>query len=154
MSQVLYKGKNRKIPIKSVKMKISKNKTMIFSHVPRIHQPKNRFLGQKVWSVARLWTDTHTDKQTHTKVKTGHPFRVSGIFPSTYRQGSAQQVFHVSFFISANLKIPHVIIDIIGEIFALNVFLRWHIMHVIILNLYFLFNWMKIWSQTTHTIGC
>ena len=47
--------------------------------------PKTRFLGQKVCSVARLQTDTHESEYR------GHPFRVSGIFPSTYHQESVQQ---------------------------------------------------------------
>ena len=50
--------------------------------------PKIRFLGQKVCCVARLRTDRHTD--THESENRGHPFRVSGIFPSTYHQGSVQ----------------------------------------------------------------
>ena len=49
--------------------------------------PKIRFLGQKVCSVARL--HTHTD--THRSEYRGHPFRVSRIFPSTYHQGSVQK---------------------------------------------------------------
>ena len=32
--------------------------------------PKIRFLGQKMCSVARRQTDTQTDRQTHTKVTT------------------------------------------------------------------------------------
>ena len=47
--------------------------------------PKSRFLCQKVRSVPWL----RTDRQKHTKVTTVH-FRVSGVFPSTYNQGSAQ----------------------------------------------------------------
>ena len=46
-----------------------------------------RFLGQKVCPVACLRTDRQTDTQTD---YCGHPFRVSGCFPSTYYQGSAQ----------------------------------------------------------------
>ena len=53
--------------IKSVKMKISKNKKMSFFLMSqRSLNPKNRFLGQKLCSVAR--GQTHT--QTHTKVNT------------------------------------------------------------------------------------
>ena len=52
-------------------------------------KPKIRFLGQKMCSVARLQTDTHTDR--HESDYSWHPFRVSGVFPSTYHQGSAQQ---------------------------------------------------------------
>ena len=36
-------------------------------------------------------TDTHTDRQNDYCV---HPFRVSGFFPSTYHQGSAQYTLH------------------------------------------------------------
>ena len=50
--------------------------------------PKIRFLGQKVCPVARSRTDTQTDR--HQSEYRGHPFRVSGIFPSTFHQGSAQ----------------------------------------------------------------
>ena len=53
------------MPIKSVKMKISKNKRILFFHVPRITQPKNQ--------VPRSKGVTHsprTDRQTHMKVKT------------------------------------------------------------------------------------
>ena len=34
------------------------------------------------------WTDTHTD--THESEYRGQPFRVSGMFPSTYHQGLVQ----------------------------------------------------------------
>ena len=51
--------------------------------------PKIRFLGQKVCSVAHAQTDRHTDM--HESEYRGHPFRVSGIFPSTYHQGSVQK---------------------------------------------------------------
>ena len=55
------------MPIKSVKMKISKNKKkQFFSHVQGSLNPKIKFLGQKVCSVAR----ERTDRQTHTKVTT------------------------------------------------------------------------------------
>ena len=50
--------------------------------------PKIRFLGQNVCPVACLQTDRHTDR--HESDYCGHPFRVSGVFPSTYHQGSAQ----------------------------------------------------------------
>ena len=43
-----------------------------------------RFLGQKVCPVACYQTHRQNDY-------CGHPFRVSGFFPSTYHQGSAQQ---------------------------------------------------------------
>ena len=48
---------------------------------------KIRFLGQKIRPVGRARTDGHTDTQSD---HCGHPFRVSGFFPSTYHQGSAQ----------------------------------------------------------------
>merc|ERR1711923_631213 len=64
---VLYKEKNRKIPIKSVKMKISKNKKMRFFLMSQGSLiPKIRFLAQKLWSVARV----QRHRQTHTKVNT------------------------------------------------------------------------------------
>ena len=59
------------MPIKSVKMKISKNKKMRFFLMSQGSlDPKIRFIGQKVCSVARVQTDTHTDRQTDTKVTT------------------------------------------------------------------------------------
>ena len=70
---VLYKEKNRKMHIKSEKMKISKNKKMRFFLMSQgSSNPKIRFLGQKVCLVARPQTHTHTqtDRQTHTKVIT------------------------------------------------------------------------------------
>ena len=80
------------MPIKSVKMKISKNKKMCFFLMSQGSlDPKIRFIGQKVCSVARVQTDTQTDR--HESEYRGHPFRVSGIFPSTYHQGSAQWHF-------------------------------------------------------------
>ena len=75
------------MPIKSVKMKISKNKKMRFFLMSQGSlNPKIRFLGQKVCPVARGQTDTQTHRHTdtHESDYRGHPFRVSGIFPSTY----------------------------------------------------------------------
>ena len=68
---VLYKEKKRNMPIKSVKMKISKNKKMRFFLMSQGSlDPKIRFLGQKVCSVARVQTDTQTDRQTDTQTDT------------------------------------------------------------------------------------
>ena len=47
------------------------------------------FLGQKVCPVDCAQTLRHTDY-------CGHPFRVSGFFPSTYHQGSAQLFMFLS----------------------------------------------------------
>ena len=52
-------------------MKISKNKKMRFFLMSQGSlDPKIRFLGQKVCSVAHVQTDTQTDGQTDTKVNT------------------------------------------------------------------------------------
>ena len=52
-------------------MKISKNKKMRFFLLSQGSlDPKIRFLGQKMCSVARLRTDRQTDTQTDTKVNT------------------------------------------------------------------------------------
>ena len=60
------------MPIKSVKMKISKNKKLCFFLMSEgLLNPKIKFLGQKVCSVAE-------------SDYCGHSFRVSGVFPSTY----------------------------------------------------------------------
>ena len=59
------------MPIKSVKMKISKNKKMRFFLMSQGSlDPKIRFIGQKVCSVARVHTDRQTHRQTDTKVNT------------------------------------------------------------------------------------
>ena len=53
--------------------------------------PNIRSLGQKVCPVACWHTDGRTDGRTDTQSDyCGYPFRVSGFFPSTYHQGSAQ----------------------------------------------------------------
>ena len=53
------------MPIKSVKMKISKNKKLRFFLISQeLINPKISFLGQKVWPVARAWTDRQTDSVT------------------------------------------------------------------------------------------
>ena len=55
------------MPIKSVKMKISKNKKKYFFLMPKgLFYREIGFLGQKVCPVAHLRTDGHT----HTKVTT------------------------------------------------------------------------------------
>ena len=52
------------MPIKSVKMKISKNKKMRFFLMSQGSlYPKIRFLAQKLWSVARVQRHTQTDRQ-------------------------------------------------------------------------------------------
>ena len=74
---------------KRKKGKFRKTKKMCsFSCLKDHSTQKIRFLGQKVCSVACEHTDGHTD--THKSEYRGHPFTVSGIFPSTYHQGSVQ----------------------------------------------------------------
>ena len=59
------------MPIKSVKMKISKNRKMCFFLMCQgSFNPNIRFPGEKVCPVARGQTDGQTDRQTHTKVTT------------------------------------------------------------------------------------
>ena len=58
---------------------------------PKDHSAKTWFLGQNVCSVARPQTDGQTD--THESDYRGHPFRVSGVLPSTYHQGLAIYIF-------------------------------------------------------------
>ena len=66
-----------------------KQKNAFLSHVPRIIQLNNLVPRSKsVPCCPRI--DTQTD--THESDYCGHPFRVSGVFHSTYHQGSAQ--FH------------------------------------------------------------
>ena len=70
-------------------MKIPKNKKMrFFLMFQGPFNPKIRFLGRNVCSVAREQTDRHTDR--HESEYRGHPFRLSGMFPSTYHQGWVQ----------------------------------------------------------------
>ena len=66
------------MPIKSVKIKISKNKKSFFLMSQGSLDPKIRFLGQKVCSVARVHTDRQTDR--HESEYIGHSFRGSGFF--------------------------------------------------------------------------
>ena len=83
----------RKMPIKSVEIKISKKKKIRFLLMSEGSlNPKIRFLGQKVCPAAHERTNgqTHRLTDTHERDYWGHPFRVSGVFPSTYHQGSAQ----------------------------------------------------------------
>ena len=59
------------MPIKGVKIQISKNKKMRFFLMSQgLFNPKIKFLGQKVCSVARVQTDRRTDTQTDTKLTT------------------------------------------------------------------------------------
>ena len=54
------------MPIKSVKMKISKNKkNLFFLMFQESLNPNIRFLALKLWSVARVQRDTHTRTDTH-----------------------------------------------------------------------------------------
>ena len=56
------------MPIKSVKMKISKNKKMYFFLMSQGSlDPKIRFLGQNVCSVDRMQADTQTDTKVSTE---------------------------------------------------------------------------------------
>ena len=57
------------------------------SHVPRITQPKKLASYFKRCVLYLVYTRTHRQNDY-----CGHPFRVSGFFPSTYHQGSAQIV--------------------------------------------------------------
>ena len=76
------------MPIKSIKMKISKNKKKYVSFsCPKDHSTKK--LGSQVKRCDLQPANGRTD--THESENRGHPFRVSGVFPSTYDQGSAQQ---------------------------------------------------------------
>ena len=75
---MLYKGEKRK------NENFEKQKNAFFLMSQGSLDPKIRFLGQKVCSVARVQTDTQTD----TKVNTEDT--LSG-FPSTYHQGSVQK---------------------------------------------------------------
>ena len=83
----IYKEKKRKMSIKSVKMKISKKNYL--SHVPRIIQPKNLVPRPK-----GVLCSLVTDRQTHEHENDycGHPFRISGVFPSTYHQVTAPKL--------------------------------------------------------------
>ena len=56
-------------------------------NIENSNKKRTHFLGEKMCSVARGHTDTH--KHTH-ESEYRYPFKVSGIFPSTYQQGSVQ----------------------------------------------------------------
>ena len=96
--------KNRKMAIKIVKKEnFEKWKKQFLPHVPRITQPKNKVPRSK-GMLCSPSTDTHESGYC------GHPFKVSGIFPSTYHQGSAQ------FLVNHNSIVFWVIITILFKI--------------------------------------
>ena len=66
-------------------MKISEEKKILKNaHVPRITQLKH-YVPRSKSVLSSSHTDGQTDKtHTHESENRGHPFRVSGIFPSTY----------------------------------------------------------------------
>ena len=72
-------------------MKISKTKKCVSFSCPKIIQTKKQVLRSKDVLCSQR-TDRHTHIQTHTRESEyrGHPFRVSGMFPSTYHQGLVQ----------------------------------------------------------------
>ena len=71
------------MPIKGVEKKIWKNKENIFSpYFQRITQPP-----KKVPRLKGVPCSPFTDRQSD---YCGHPFRVLGIFPSSYHQGLLQ----------------------------------------------------------------
>ena len=53
-------------------------------------------------------TERQTDTDTHESDYCGHPFRVSGVFPSTYHQGSAQLSLNQQFFLDITVIILQV----------------------------------------------
>ena len=76
-------------------MKISKNKKMRFFLMSQGSlNPQIRFLGQKMWPVARSQTHRHTDAQTdgrtHRVTTEGTLSGFQDFFRSAYHQGSAQ----------------------------------------------------------------
>ena len=75
---LLHKEKIEKMPIKSVKVKISKNKTMRFFMSQESLNQKIRFLAQKLWSVPRV----HRQTDRHESEYRGNPFRLSECVPS------------------------------------------------------------------------
>ena len=79
------------MPIKSVKIKISKNKKMRFFLMSQgSFNPKIRFLGQKVWPVARRQTDGQTDEVITEDTLSGFQD-----FPSTSHQGAVQYLKNI-----------------------------------------------------------
>ena len=71
-------------------------KNMRFCLMSKDHlsNTKISFPGQKVCPVARTQTDERTDR--HEIENRWHPFRVSGMFPSTYHEGSVQKKNYLS----------------------------------------------------------
>ena len=62
-------------------------------------------IGRELFELIDIKTHTHTDRHTHRQTDTqtdtyesdyrGNPFRVSGVFPSTYHQRSAQLISNI-----------------------------------------------------------
>ena len=92
------------MPIKRVKMKISKNKKMRFFLMSQgSFDQKIRFLDLMMCSVARGQTDRRTDGRTDTHE----------IFPSTYHQGAVQKkdilwVFVLPFPLNTGVKMHRI----------------------------------------------
>ena len=93
------------MPIKSVKMKISKNKKMRFFLISQGSlNPKIRFLAQKLWSVARVQRHRQTDTK-ETTVGTLSGFQEFSLQPIIEDRWSAQyrrRFFMVSGWFSFN----------------------------------------------------
>ena len=74
-------------------MKISKNKKCISFSCHKDHSIQK--LGSQVKRCVLYLVYTRTDRQID---YCGHPFRVSGFFPSTYHQGSPQQTWFLDIY--------------------------------------------------------
>ena len=83
------KVKHKNDPKNVIFQNFEKQKNAFLSHVPRILQSKNQVPRPKGVLCSSV-TDRQTDR--HESEYRGHPFRVSGIFPSTYHQGSVQYI--------------------------------------------------------------
>ena len=70
-------------------MKISK-KMPFFLMAQGSLNPKIRFLAKKNCDQQLAYSDTDRQTYRHESDYCGHPFRVSGVFPSTQHQGSGQ----------------------------------------------------------------
>ena len=73
-------------------MNISKNKKkMFFFSCPKEHLTQKVGSQVKRCALQPAYRRTHRQTDRHESEYIGHPFRVSGIFPSAYHQGSVQQ---------------------------------------------------------------
>ena len=81
-------------------MRLVKMKMFKIDSYPKVLSTK-KISYMLINAICSPWTDLNKHKESDR----GHPLRVSGVFPSTYRQGAVQYVHEVAF---AQKNISHI----------------------------------------------